>query len=142
MATSSASSVAAEAAAVASAAVGSNGGPAAAMADFVGNPVVPNCSQNFVNIGHSTAAAAAIGGAGGFMQHDAFAIQQMLAKGYDGETSTARFGMNGGGGGVGYSFGYSSGLTSEHGGLGSIANGPFMKSAGTAGGDDRSTVAQ
>jgi hypothetical protein len=100
------------------------------MVDFVGNPV-PNCTQNFINMGHSTAAG--IDGAG-FMQHDQFTVQ-MLARSLEGESATARIGVNAGGG---HGFGYSSALGgAEHGGLGSISGGPFLKS-GTAGGDERS----
>lgn len=120
------------------------------MADFIGNPV-PNCTQNFINMGgHS--AAAAIGGSstGGFMQmqHDQFGAVQMLAsRSYDGgEAAAARVAMNAGGGGGGagggYGFGYSSTMgVAEHSGLGSIGSGPFFKS-GMAGGDERSTAAQ
>ncbi|KAK8457786.1 hypothetical protein SEVIR_3G246200v4 [Setaria viridis] len=129
----------AAAAAAASVAVGSNGAAAAGMADFVGNPV-PNCTQNFINVGHPTAAAA-IGGAG-FVQHDHFASVQMLARSYDGEAATARLGMNGGGGG--YGFAYSSAMGAGHGvvsGVGQIGGGPFLKS-GTAGGDEQPAVAQ
>ncbi|OEL20333.1 LOB domain-containing protein 6 [Dichanthelium oligosanthes] len=127
----------------ASVAVGCNGAAAGMAADFVGNPV-PNCTQNFINVGHS--AAASIGGAG-FVQHDHFASMQMLAaRSYDGEAATtaiARLGMNGGGGG-GYGFGYSSGIGAGHGvvsGLGQISSGQFLK-PGTAGGDEQPTAAQ
>ncbi|KAL5655061.1 hypothetical protein ACJX0J_034380, partial [Zea mays] len=91
-------------AAAASVAVGSHGAAAAAgMAEFVGNAVA-NCPQTFMDVRHSTAAAA-IGGAGGFMQEDNFSMQQMLAMTYEGEGSgAARVDMNGGGG---YGFTYS-----------------------------------
>ncbi|XP_062232548.1 LOB domain-containing protein 6-like [Phragmites australis] len=124
-------------AAAASVAVGSNGAPM--MADFVGNPVL-NCTQNLINIGHSTGTA--IEGAG-FVQHDQFATVQMLARSYEGEAAAARGGMNGGGGG-GYGFGYSSAMGARHGavsGLGQIGGGPFLK-PGMTGGDERSTAAQ
>ncbi|CAL4893603.1 unnamed protein product [Urochloa decumbens] len=132
---------AAEAAAAASvAAVGSNGAAAGMAAEFVGNPL-PNCTQNFINVGH--AAAASMGGAAGFAQHDHFAsVQTMLARSYDGEAATGRFGMNGGGGG--YGFGYSSAMGAGHGvvsGLGQIGSGQFLK-PGTAGGDEQTTAAQ
>ncbi|XP_062180984.1 LOB domain-containing protein 6-like isoform X2 [Phragmites australis] len=125
-------------AAAASAAVGSNGAPA--MADFVGNPV-PNRTQNFINIDHSTAAAiGAVSGGAGFVQHDQLATMKMLS--YE-EEAAARFDMNGGGG---YNFGYSStmgaglgyGAVSD---LGPIAGGSFLK-PGTTGGNERSTAAQ
>ena len=127
---------AAEAAAAASVAVGSNGAAAAGMADFVGNPV-PNCTQNFIN-GHSTAAA--IGGAGFAHPADHFAsVQMMLARSYDGEAAAARLSMNGGGSGGGYGFGYSSGMGAEHGVVSGL--GQFLK-PGTAGGDEQPTAAQ
>ncbi|CAL4900807.1 unnamed protein product [Urochloa decumbens] len=130
---------AAEAAAAASVAVGSNAAAAAGMAEFVGNPL-PNCTQNFINVGHATAASS-IGGAG-FGQHDHFAsVQTMLARSYEGEAATGRLGMNGGGG---YGFGYSSAMGSGQGvvsGLGQIGSGQFLK-PGTAGGDEQTTAAQ
>jgi hypothetical protein len=124
-----------EAAAAASAAVGSNVG-SAPMPDLVGNSAVPNCTQNFIIMGdHSMTPTI---GEAGFMQHDQFATVQMLARSYDAEaaTRTARFGVSGGGSGGGYGFGYqSSSMDGEHSGLGPISTGPFFK-------DERSTAAQ
>jgi hypothetical protein len=113
--------------------------------DFVGNAVA-NCTQNFINVGHSTAAAAAISGAGGFMQQDNnFASVQMLARSYEGEGGAARAGMNGGGGGYG-GFAYSSAMGVGHGGIVSglgqqINGGQFLKPS-TTGGDDQPTATQ
>jgi hypothetical protein len=124
-----------EAAAASSAAVGSNVGPAP-MLDLVGSPVVPNCTQNFINMGgHSMAATI---GEAGFMQHDQFTTVQMLARSYDAEaaTMTARFGVSGGGSGGGYGFGHhSSSMDGEHSELAPISTGPFFK-------DERSAAAQ
>lgn len=123
-------------------AVGSHGA-AAGMGYFVGNAVA-NCTQNFINVGHSTAAAASISGAaGGFMQQDNFASVQMLARSYEGDGGAARVGMNGGGGG-GYGFAYSSAMGVGHGvvsGLGQQINGgQFLKPSTTGGGDDQPTA--
>uniref|UniRef100_A0A804R7C6 LOB domain-containing protein n=1 Tax=Zea mays TaxID=4577 RepID=A0A804R7C6_MAIZE len=101
----------AAAAASASVAVGSHGVAAAGMADFVGNAVPNNCTQNIVNVGHSTIAS--INGAGPFMQQDNFASVQMLARSFEGENgAAARVGMNGGGG---YGFAYSPAMGVGHG---------------------------
>jgi hypothetical protein len=97
------------------------------MADFIGN-AVPNCTQNFINISHSTAIGAGVGGFG----HDQFAAVQMLARSYDGEGPIARLSVNGG-----YDFGYSSAM----GAVGPLGGGPFLKH-GTAGGDERHTAGQ
>nr|CAB3461462.1 unnamed protein product [Digitaria exilis] len=136
----------AAAAAEAAAAVGSTGAAAGGMADFVGNPV-PNCTQNFINVGHSASASIAGAGGGGFMQHNHFAsVQTMLARSYDGEAAAAaRLGLNGGGyGGFGYSAA-AMGAGGHHGVasgvLGQIGSGPFLKS-GTAGGDEHPTAGQ
>ncbi|KAL6609965.1 hypothetical protein ACP70R_039934 [Stipagrostis hirtigluma subsp. patula] len=140
---------AAEAAAAASAAVGSSG--AAAMADLViGNPV-PNSTQNFINIGHSTAAAigGVNGGGPGFPEHSHFVNVPLLGRSYEleGEVAAAKtIVMNdgGGGGGGGYGFLYSSAMGAGHGavsGLDPVGDGPFLKH-GAAGGDERPTAAQ
>ncbi|GJM88609.1 hypothetical protein PR202_ga04688 [Eleusine coracana subsp. coracana] len=131
------------AAEAAAAAAGSNGsGAPVSMVDFVDNPMMPNCTQNFINMGQQSTVTA-IGGAG-FMQHDH--QFQMLARNYDGNnneaTTTTRLGVNGSGG---YGFGYSSSVMggADHSGLAGsiITSGPFFKS-GTIGGDERSTAAQ
>ncbi|XP_066364151.1 LOB domain-containing protein 6-like [Miscanthus floridulus] len=129
-------------AAAASVAVGSHVAAAGMAADFVGNAVA-NCTQNFINVGHSTAAAASISGAGGFMQQDNFASVQMLARSYEGEVEAARAGMNGGGGG--YGFAYSSAMGVGHGvvsGLGQQINGGQFLKPSTTGGDDQPTATQ
>ncbi|KAK3135555.1 hypothetical protein QOZ80_5BG0420320 [Eleusine coracana subsp. coracana] len=136
------------AAEAAAAAAGSNGGGVpASMVDFVGNPVMPNCTQNFINMGQQSTVTAMAGA--GFMQHDhqfPTTVQTMLARNYDGNneaTTTTRLGVNGSGG---YGFGYSSSVMggAEHSGFGSIiSSGPFFNKSGTIiGGDDRSTAAQ
>ncbi|XP_066368357.1 LOB domain-containing protein 6-like [Miscanthus floridulus] len=128
-------------AAAASVAVGSHGAAAGMAADFVGNAVA-NCTQNFINVGHSTAAAS-ITGAGSFMQQDNFASVQMLVRSYEGEGGAARVGMNGGGGYGG--FAYSSAMGVGHGGIVSgrqqINGGQFLKPS-TTGGDDQPTATQ
>ncbi|XP_066368538.1 LOB domain-containing protein 6-like [Miscanthus floridulus] len=129
-------------AAAASVAVGCHGAAAGMAADFVGNAVA-NCTQNFINVGHSTAAAS-ITGAGSFMQQDNFASVQMLARSYEGEGGAARVGMNGGGGYGG--FAYSSAMGVGHGGIVSglgqqINGGQFLKPS-TTGGDDQPTATQ
>ena len=117
-----------------SASVGCNGAPA--MADFIGN-TVPNCTQNFINISHSTAIGAGLG-----FGHDQFAAVQMLARSYEGEGAVARLGVNGGSGSGGYDFGYTSAMgVGPVSGLGPLSGGPFLK-PGTAGGDERHTAAQ
>ncbi|KAF7100130.1 hypothetical protein CFC21_101674 [Triticum aestivum] len=123
----------AAAAVAVSASVGCNGTPA--MADFIGN-TVPNCTQNFINISHSTAIGAGLG-----FGHDQFAAVQMLARSYEGEGAVARLGVNGGSGG-GYDFGYTSAMgVGPVSGLGPLSGGQFLK-PGTAGGDERHTAAQ
>uniref|UniRef100_A0ACD5THL4 Uncharacterized protein n=1 Tax=Avena sativa TaxID=4498 RepID=A0ACD5THL4_AVESA len=116
-----------QAAAAAAAVSACNGTPA--MADFIGN-AVPNCTQNFINISHSTAIGAGVGGFG----HDQFAAVQMLARSYEGEGAIGRLSVNGGGG---YDFGYSSAMGAV--GLGPLGAGPYLK-PGTAGGDERHTA--
>lgn len=134
--------------------VGSHGDAAAGMAavDFIGNAVANDCTQNFINVGHSTAAAASISGAGGgFMQQqDSFgASVQMLARSYEGGAA-ARVGMNGGGGSGYGGFAYSSAMgVVGHGGIvsaglgGQQINGgqQFLKPSTTAG-DDQPTATQ
>ncbi|KAM0846114.1 hypothetical protein ACQ4PT_055880 [Festuca glaucescens] len=117
-------------AAAAAAVSACNGAPA--MADFIGN-AVPNCTQNFINISHSTAIGAGVGGFG----HDQFAAVQMLAR-YEGEGAIARLSVNGG-----YDFGYSSamGAVRPVSGLRPLGGGPFLK-PGMAGGDERHTAGQ
>ncbi|XP_040380253.1 LOB domain-containing protein 6-like [Oryza brachyantha] len=129
-------------AAAAAAVVSSSNGPPA-MADFIGS-TVPNCTQNFINVGHT--AAAAIGGAaaGGGFVHDQFAtVQTMLTRTYDGgESAVARLGVNGSGGG--YEFGYSSAMNAggPMSGLGPLGGGTFLKPGTAAGRGERPTAAQ
>ncbi|KAL5232419.1 hypothetical protein ABZP36_031195 [Zizania latifolia] len=129
-----------QAAAAAAVSSSSNGPPM--MANFIGS-TVPNCTQNFNNVSHTTAAA--IGGAEGFA-HDQFATVQMLARSYDGESAVARLGVNGGNGagGGGYEFGYSSamGAGGPMSGLGQYGGGTSFLKPGTAGGGEQPTAAQ
>ncbi|CAM0955480.1 unnamed protein product [Alopecurus aequalis] len=117
-------------AAAAAAVSACNGAPA--MADFIGSGV-PNCTQNFININHSTAIGAGVGGFG----HDQFAAVQMLARSYEGEGAIARLSVNGG---SGYDFGYS-GAVGPVSGLGPLGGGQFLK-PGMAGGDERHNAGQ
>ncbi|KAL6909984.1 hypothetical protein ACP4OV_001242 [Aristida adscensionis] len=123
-----------QAAAAASAAVGSNGA-AAMVADFAGIPA-PNCTQNFINIGPAI-------GAAGFVENDHFVnVSMLMRRSYEGETTAeTTFGMNGRGGGYG-AFAYSSAMgAGAMSGLGPIiSGGPFLK-PDTAGSDERHTTA-
>ncbi|KAG8085590.1 hypothetical protein GUJ93_ZPchr0010g9286 [Zizania palustris] len=121
--------------AAAAAAVSSSSNGPSMMANFIGS-TVPNCTQNFNNVSHTTGAVVIGGGAEGFV-HDQFATVQMLARSYDGESAVARLGLNGGNGG-GYEFGYSSamGAGGQYGG----GTTSFLK-PGTAGGGERPPTA-
>ncbi|KAF8642747.1 hypothetical protein HU200_067128 [Digitaria exilis] len=129
------------AAAAASASTGANGQQG--MAEFIGNGM-PNGGHNFINIGHSPAAALGSIGASHhavFGQEHQFGNAQMLsARSYDGEP-IARLGINGG-----YEFGYSNNpmggaVGPVVSGLGTLGISPFLKS-GTAGGDEKPHAGQ
>ncbi|KAL5223049.1 hypothetical protein ABZP36_027762 [Zizania latifolia] len=126
--------VAAAAAAAAASAPTGTSGPHS-MAEFIGN-AVPNGAQSFMNVGHP-AALGSVGGAACFGQ-EPFSTVQMLSRSYEGEP-IARLGASGG-----YEFAYSTPMAGagHMSALGSLGGGPFLKSGGFAGVDERPGTGQ